>query len=117
MDQRSALDQQGQRYEGLLPCPVHCSQGTYVLRVKGASMEPKFANGDLIFVDPEIAAESGRYVVVRLPGSNEADFKQLIIEGGRQYLKALNPDWPERITELQPSAVIYGVVVFKGEMV
>ena len=116
-DRHTGLDQHDLRFEGLLPCPVPCSQGTYVLRVKGASMEPKFANGDLIFVDPAIAAESGRYVVVRLPGSDEADFKQLIVEGGRQYLKALNPDWPDRITELEPSAVVCGVVVFKGEMV
>jgi SOS-response transcriptional repressor LexA len=116
-DPLAGLAQQGQRFEGLLPCPVSCSQGTYVLRVKGASMEPKFGKGDLIFVDPEIAPESGKYVIVRLAGSDEADFKQLIIEGGRQYLKALNPDWPDRITELEPSAVIYGVVVFKGEMV
>ncbi len=79
-------------------------------------MEPKFYNGDLIFVDPEIVAESGKYVVVRLEDSDEAIFKQLIIEGGRKYLKALNPDWPERIVELTDSTVICGAVVFKGEM-
>ena len=115
-DQRSGLDQQGQRFEGLLPCPVPCSQGTFVLRVKGASMEPKFGNGDLIFVDPEVPAESGKYAVVRLAGSDEADFKQLIVEGGRHYLKALNPDWPDRIAEMEEAAQVCGVVVFKGEM-
>ena len=46
--------------------PVPCSQGTFILRVKGASMEPKFYNGDLIFVDPAIVVESGKYVVVNL---------------------------------------------------
>ncbi len=100
----------------ILPCPVQCSQGTFILRVKGASMEPKFYNGDLIFVDPEIVAESGKYVVVKQEDSDEAIFKQLIIEGGRKYLKALNPDWPERIVELTDSTSICGVVVFKGEM-
>jgi len=115
-DQRTGLDQQRLRFEGLLPCPVPCSQGTYVLRVKGASMEPKFANGDLIFVDPEVAAESGKYVIVHITGSDEADFKQLIVEGGRQYLKALSPDWPDRITEMDEAAQVCGVVVFKGEM-
>ena len=115
--ERIGLDQQGKRFSGLLPCPVPCSQGTYVLRVKGASMEPKFANGDLIFVDPEVAADSGKYVVVHLAGSDEADFKQLIIEGGRQYLKALSPDWPDRITEMDEATRVCGVVVFKGEMV
>ena len=110
-------DDQGQRFEGLLPCPVPCSQGTFVLRVKGASMEPKFANGDLVFVDPAVSTESGKFVVVRSETSDEAVFRQLIVEGGRQYLKALNPDWPDRIVELEPGAAVCGVVVFKGEMI
>jgi SOS-response transcriptional repressor LexA len=103
--------------EEILPSPVPCSQGTFILRVKGASMEPKFHHGDLIFVDPKIPPESGKYVVVQLEDSDEAMFKQLIIEGGRQYLKALNPDWPERIVEVSNGTEICGVVVFKGERI
>ncbi len=103
--------------EAILPCPVPCSQGTFILRVKGASMETRFYNGDLIFVDPDVVAESGKYVVVKLEDADEATFKQLIIEGGRKYLKALNPDWPDRIIEIDEKAKICGVVVFKGEMV
>ena len=101
----------------LLPCPVHCSKDTFVLRVRGQSMEPRFRDGDLIFVDPHAPADNGRFVVVRLDGSQEAIFKQLIIEGDRRYLKALNPDWPQRIIEINESAWICGVVVFKGEVV
>jgi SOS-response transcriptional repressor LexA len=115
-DQPGGSDQKAHRFAGLLPCPVPCSQGTFVLRVKGASMEPRFGNGDLIFVDPEVTAESGKYVVVRDAGSNEAEFKQLIVEGGRHYLKALNPDWPDRIIETNEDTQVCGVVVFKGEM-
>ena len=103
--------------EDLLPCPVRCSPDTFVLRVRGESMEPKFHDGDLIFVDPQVAPVSGRYVVVRLEDSQEATFKQLIVEEGRQYLKALNPDWPHRIIEVNVDATICGVIVFKGELV
>lgn len=103
--------------EDLLPCPVRCSADTFVLRVRGESMEPKFHDGELIFVDPQVAPVSGRYVVVRLEDSQEATFKQLIIEEGHQYLKALNPDWPNRIIEVNSNATICGVVVFKGEVV
>jgi len=46
-----------------------------------------------------------------------ATFKQLIIEGGHQYLKALNPEWPKPIIEIIENARICGVVVFKGEEV
>ena len=103
--------------EELLPCPVKCSQDSYVLRVHGISMEPKFHNGDLIFVDPHVDPVSGKYVVVMIEDTAEATFKQLIVEGGRQYLKALNPEWPNRIIEVKQNARICGVVVFKGEMV
>ena len=101
----------------LLPCPVACSDETFVLRVRGSSMEPRFHEGDLIFVDPTVAAVNGRFVVVQLEEPNEATFKQLVIEGDRQYLKALNPDWPNRIIEVNEAATICGVVVFKGELV
>jgi SOS-response transcriptional repressor LexA len=103
--------------EDLLPCPVRCSQRTFILCVKGASMEPRFHNGDLVFVDPDATADSGNYVIVQLEDSDEAAFRQLIVEGGRTYLKALNPDWPDRIIEIDEKARICGVVVFKGEMV
>ena len=101
----------------LLPCPVRCSRRTFVLRVRGISMEPRFRDGDLIFVDPEVTPAHGKYVVVRLDASNEATFKQLVIEGERQYLKALNPDWPDRIIEVNATATVCGVVVFKGEVI
>jgi SOS-response transcriptional repressor LexA len=99
----------------LLPCPVICSEGTFVLRVHGASMEPRFHDGDLIFVDPEVPAANGKYVVVSFEEPGETTFKQLIVEGRRRYLRALNPDWPERIIEFGGAATICGVVVFKGE--
>jgi len=100
-----------------LPCPVPCSTATFILRVRGESMEPRFHDGDLIFVDPEVTAVSGRYVVVQLEDAEEATLKQLIVEDGHQYLKALNPDWPQRIIEMNSTATIRGVVVFKGEVV
>jgi SOS-response transcriptional repressor LexA len=103
--------------EELLPCPVKCSQDSFVLRVCGISMEPKFHNDDLIFVDPHADAVNGRYVVVMIEDTAEATFKQLIVEGGHQYLKALNPEWPNRIIEVNQNARICGVVVFKGEVV
>lgn len=112
-----ADDRTAQYGDELLPCPIECSQNTYILRVHGISMEPRFHDGDLIFVDPDINPLGGKYVVVVLGDAEEATFKQLIIEGGQQYLKALNPEWPNRIIEVDEDARICGVVVFKGEMV
>lgn len=112
-----AEDYEPQYGAELLPCPVKCSPDTYVLRLHGVSMEPKFHDGDLIFVDPNVEPVHGKYVVVMLEDTAEATFKQLIVEGGRQYLKALNPNWPDPIIEVNQNARICGVVVFKGEMV
>jgi len=108
---------QPQHGDEMLPCPVKCSPDAYVLHVHGISMEPRFHDGDLIFVDPHLEPAGGKYVVVMLEGSADATFRQLIVEGGRQYLKALNPEWPNRIIEVNPNVRICGVVVFKGEMV
>ena len=101
--------------EEMIPCPVRCSSATFVLRVRGASMEPKFHDGELIFVDPEAEARNKSFVIVRLESDKEATFKQLIIEGQRRYLKPLNPNWPDPIIEITGRATICGVVIFKGE--
>ncbi len=101
----------------LLPCPIHCSHRTFVLKVCGISMEPRFYEGDLIYVDPEVEPENGKYVVALLDDASEAIFKQLVVEQGRRYLRALNPNWPEAITEIDVTGTICGVVVFKGAIV
>jgi SOS-response transcriptional repressor LexA len=106
--------------EKWLPCPVNHSSGTFVLRVRGESMfnpngRPSFQDGDLIFVDPNRQAEHGSLVVVRLEDDKEATFKRLVIEGKNQYLRPLNPAWPEQVVQINGNATICGVVIFKGE--
>ena len=98
----------------LYPCPVSCSDRTFVLRVQGISMEPLFRDGDLIFIDPAADVRHGSYVVARLDDHNEATFKKLIIEGGQKYLKPINPNWPEQIIPINGNCTIVGPVVFSG---
>ncbi len=96
------------------PCPVACSDSSYVLKVQGASMEPEFRDGDLIFVDPEVQWKHGSYVVARMGDDSSAVFKQLIVESGKNYLKPLNPNWPEQIIAMDGNYTIEGVVIFSG---
>lgn len=96
-------------------CPVNCSKRAFVLKVQGASMEPRFNQGDHIFVDPEAQPENGSYVVARLEDENQATFKQLIIEGGEKFLKAINPDWPVKFVEINGNCTIVGKVIYRGE--
>jgi len=102
--------------EAWLPCPVPCSPRTFVLRIQGESMVPRFCSGDLIFVDPQVSQETGRFVVVQLTEGEEPILRQLGVEGGRRYLKALNPAWPNPIQAANSDTKICGVVVFKGEV-
>ncbi|KZY40665.1 hypothetical protein A3733_23390 [Pseudoalteromonas shioyasakiensis] len=96
-------------------CPVNCSEQSFVLRVQGISMEPKFNDGDLIFVDPEAECIHGSYVVARLDDDNQATFKQLIIEGSQKFLKAANPNWPEQLIPINGNCTLVGKVIFTGK--
>ena len=97
-----------------LHCPLPCGPDTFVLIVAGESMAPRFPNGEYVFVDPDVPADNGSFVVVRRNGDSAATFKQLVEEDGRRYLQAANPDWPERIVEVGDDAEFCGVVVFQG---
>lgn len=100
--------------EAWLPCPRRASAATFALRVRGISMEPRFQDGDIIFVDPDVPPAHGRNVVVRLDADGEATFKQLVVEGGAMFLRALNPDWPgPKLIRVDADATFCGVVIGK----
>jgi SOS-response transcriptional repressor LexA len=84
------------------------SPRAFSLRVEGDSMEPEFPRDCIIFVEPEASAAHGDYVIVCLDASNQATFKQLVIDGGQRYLKPLNPRYP--IIHAAQDARICGVV-------
>lgn len=103
-----------------MPCPVKHGPNTFILQVEGESMfnpnGPKsFRAGDYIFVDPTKEAVSGSLVVVRQEHEKTATFKQLILDAGKCYLKALNPAWPNQILEINTEAQVIGVVICKLE--
>lgn len=83
----------------------------FALKVSGDSMETEFSNGDIILIDPTLTPNNNSFVVVRLLGEDNATFKQLIMDGGRRYLKPLNPRYP--IIEIDYRASICGVVTSK----
>lgn len=103
-----------------LECPMRHSKNTYALLVRGSSMhnpmgDRSFAEGDIIFIDPDLQPQHRSLVICRLDGSNEATFKRLLIEGDSKLLEALNPSWPDRIIKIEDNATICGVVIGKVE--
>ncbi|WP_434603627.1 helix-turn-helix domain-containing protein [Pseudomonas sp. Z4-7] len=83
------------------------------LEVKGDSMTSpvgqSVTEGTLILVDTEAEAAPGKLVIAKLPDSNEATFKKLVNDGGKLFLKPLNPAW--RIEPFTEYCRIVGVVV------
>ena len=100
-----------------LACPVPCDADTFVLQVRGASMEPLFSEGDFIFVDPRVRAASGHYIVVGFDDRDEATLRQLLEEDGLRVLRAVHPNWPQALAQMGDDAIVFGVVVFKGRQV
>jgi DNA polymerase V len=82
----------------------------YALRVLGDSMEPEFAEGCIIIVDPGSAPRDGSYVIVEFAG--DVFFRQLVFDGERRYLRPLNPKYGG--FELTPPYTIRGSVTQKA---
>ena len=99
-------------YEKLIPVTKRYSNRAYALKLTGDSMQAldgdSFPTGSIICVEPQRPANNGSYVVIRLESSNEATFKQLVIDGDRRFLKPLNPRYP--IMEITEPTTICGVV-------
>ncbi len=99
-------------YERLVPVTRRYSGRAYALRIEGDSMQAldgdSFPDGSVICVEPNQEARNGSYVIAKLEDSQDATFKQLVIDGARRYLKPLNGRYP--ITEITREATICGVV-------
>lgn len=66
---------------------------TFALRVTGDSMEPEFAHGTIVIVEPEMDAHPGDYVIAK-NGDEEAVLKKLVRDGADLYLVPLNTRYP-----------------------
>ncbi|MGR3892980.1 LexA family protein [Pseudomonas sp. 1176_21] len=83
------------------------------LEVRGDSMTSptgtSIPEGMMILVDTEAEVTSGKLVIAKLANSGEATFKKLVEDGGRRYLKPLNPEY--KMVECGEDCRIIGVAV------
>ena len=79
---------------------------TFALRVSGDSMEPRFPEGTILIVEPEMEPLPGYFVIAK-DVNGGTTFKQLTRDGVDWYLKPLNERYP--IKPLGKSTII-GVV-------
>lgn len=82
----------------------------FILRVEGLSMDPDFRPGDRVVIDPDAQWSTGDFVVAKRGIDQAVTLKQIKSEGERYYLFATNPDWPQRIIEMNEEWHVCGRV-------
>lgn len=102
-------------------CPVPHGLGTFALEIKSLNMHNpsgpiSFQEGERIFVERQDQVKNKAFIVVCSMNQEEAQFRQLLIEGDRFFLQHLNPSWPERITPLTEQDIIIGVAIAKVQI-
>ncbi len=99
-----------------LICPIPHSDMSFALPVIGEAMvgDDGYREGDVIFVDPVVKPTHGRDVVAVSP---KAGLLRRYIETPEgQFLKALNPSWPNPILTLTSDVIVMGTVIFSGRV-
>ena len=98
----------------MIPSAVIASENSFYLRIEGKSMLPRFNEGDLVLIDPDILPTPGKFVAA-INGDNEATFKQYKELGTRTpegipyfELVPLNPMFPT-LSSLEQEIRIIGV--------
>lgn len=85
-----------QEIEEKIPVPSFLTRNnpkSFLLKVKGNSMEPEFHEGDLLIIHPQPDAKPNDLVAAMVEG--EATVKQLMRDNGVFFLHPLNPDYPD----------------------
>ncbi len=72
-----------------------------------------FRDGYLLQFDPQRKPRQNSYVLVYEKGAKAAVFRQLSIQGGVDYLKPLNPQYP--VKKLKTRSSILGVLIYAGK--
>ena len=85
---------------------------TFVVRVEGHSMEPRFRDGEYAYVDPDEPAVDGCFVGVADAKAETMVIRQLGRENGQIVLRTLNPCRIERVLDKDSETMIQGVALF-----
>lgn len=102
--------------EDNIPIYGETSRYAFALRILGDSMEPEFAEGDIVIIDPEVTPQPGDFVVAK-NSEEEATFKKYRPRGrnekGDEYfeLVPLNPDYPTMRSDHEHLKVIGTMVM------
>ena len=107
--------QPGQADEWIEPHRSSPSRRSFALEIDGDSMTggnngADVPAGSIIIVDPERTPKAGDYVVAKDVETQQATFKKLTTDGGRWFLRPLNPAYPT-IEIDDPAIRVIGVAI------
>lgn len=87
----------------------------FALRVLGDDMRPEFEPGDIVIIEPGGAVADGRFVLARDGDGDGWLLRQLVRQGERWWLRALNPAPADRPDHALPDLqAVRGVVIQKA---
>ena len=84
--------------EKLAPLPtistdIELGQHAYAVSTRDTTMEPRFPEGTILLIDPNLKPNSLDFAIVHVEGYDLPNFKQVLIDGGHTILKPLNTDF------------------------
>ena len=84
--------------EKLAPLPtistdIELGQHAYAVSTRDTTMEPRFPEGTILLIDPNLKPNSLAFAIVHVEGYDLPNFKQVLIDGGHTILKPLNTDF------------------------
>lgn len=82
----------------------------FALVVESESMAPIFNPKDTILIDTDMSPGDGKYALI-LVDEDTAIIRKISKEGKSIFLKAENPDWPDRLIRLTDNMSIIGQIV------
>ncbi len=72
---------------------IELGQHAYAIAVRDTTMEPRFPEGTMLLIDPELEPNSLDFAIVHVEGHQLPNFKQVLIDGEQTILKSLNADF------------------------
>lgn len=71
---------------------VPVGKNAFAMSVEDSTMQPIFAKGTQLIIDPDKPVTDRCFVAVKLANYPEATFRQLMVNLNTRYIKPLNPD-------------------------
>lgn len=72
---------------------IELGQNGYAVSVRDTTMEPRFPEGTVLIINPDLKPNNLDFAIVHIEGQSLPKFKQILIDGEHTILKPLNSDF------------------------